>query len=92
MDGSSSGPKTFGEDVQLFACKLIDEKILNFTEFDKLVEVVPSGASLLDFAQQIIDADICEDLEKVQQVLDAACRKRCTSASYFCELSSSRPQ
>ena len=51
---------------------MIDEKVLNFTEFDKLVKPARSGASLIDFAQLIIDSDICEDLEKVQAVLDAA--------------------
>ena len=69
---SHSGPKTFPQDVQLFACKLIDEKILNFAEFDSLVKLAPNEAPLIDFAQLIIDSDICEDVDKLQRVLDAS--------------------
>ncbi|MEM7671724.1 MAG: PilT/PilU family type 4a pilus ATPase [Verrucomicrobiota bacterium] len=76
MDENSpeqSGPKSFRNDVRLFACKLIDEKVLDFNAFDRLVDLAPSGADLLDFGQLIIDHDICEDFEKVQAILDATC-------------------
>ncbi|MGB0370553.1 MAG: PilT/PilU family type 4a pilus ATPase [Opitutales bacterium] len=70
---AKSGPKVFPEDVRVFACILIDEKVLDFDAFDRLVELAPSGCSLLDFGQLIIDQDICEDFERVQEALDAAC-------------------
>lgn len=60
------------KDIQLFACLCIGNGVLDLQKCQKLKKMLGDDAELLDFAQAIIDHDICEDFDAMQEMLDQA--------------------
>lgn len=60
------------EDLKLFACLCIDQGILDRATVYQLGQKVGPTAELFDFAQDILDQGLSEDLEAVQRALNTA--------------------
>jgi twitching motility protein PilT len=63
-----------GLDLQVawFRYILIDRKVLTPAVWDTIEQRAPAGADLLEYGQELIDADICTDLNELQDLVYAA--------------------
>ncbi|MCK5803332.1 MAG: PilT/PilU family type 4a pilus ATPase [Lentisphaeria bacterium] len=62
-------------DVKWFCRLAIDHALVSAEVCQQLVTSVGEDCDLLDFAQAMMDQGLCEDLEKIQTVLDLACER-----------------
>jgi twitching motility protein PilT len=58
--------------VKWFRYILIDRKVLTPAVWEIIARRTPAGADLLEYGQELIDADICTDLNELQDLVYAA--------------------
>ncbi len=60
------------DEVQLFACMLIDRQILDTATAMKLKRICNENIELLDFGEKVLE-HVCDDVDLVQELLDQTC-------------------